>query len=56
MISSEKIGKLWTDKYRPKTLKEILGNNKEKKIIESWVENWKNNICPSNSWRIFRVY
>ena len=33
---------LWTDKYRPKTLKEILGNNKEKKIIESWVENWKN--------------
>ena len=33
---------LWTDKYRPKNLKEILGNNKEKKIIESWVENWKN--------------
>ena len=33
---------LWTDKYRPKTLKEILGNNKEKKIIESWIENWKN--------------
>ena len=32
---------LWTDKYRPKTLKEILGNNKEKKIIESWIENWK---------------
>jgi len=32
---------LWTDKYRPKTLKEILGNNKEKKIIESWVNNWK---------------
>ena len=33
---------LWTDKYRPKNLKEILGNNKEKKIIETWVENWKN--------------
>lgn len=32
---------LWTDKYRPKTLKEILGNNKEKKIIQSWVDNWK---------------
>lgn len=32
---------LWTDKYRPKTLKEILGNNKEKKIIENWVNNWK---------------
>ncbi|WP_407379620.1 replication factor C large subunit [Methanobrevibacter sp.] len=32
---------LWTDKYRPKTLKEILGNNKEKKIIQDWVNNWK---------------
>ena len=32
---------LWTDKYRPKTLKEILGNNKEKKIIRAWVDNWK---------------
>lgn len=32
---------LWTDKYRPKDLKEILGNNKEKKIVQSWVDNWK---------------
>lgn len=32
---------LWTDKYRPKTLKEIVGNNKEKKIIQSWVDSWK---------------
>ena len=32
---------LWTDKYRPKNLKEILGNNKEKKIIQAWVDNWK---------------
>ena len=32
---------LWTDKYRPKTLEEILGNNKEKKIIQSWIDNWK---------------
>jgi replication factor C large subunit len=32
---------LWTDKYRPKTLKEILGNNKEKKIIQTWIDNWK---------------
>ena len=29
---------LWTDKYRPKTLKEILGNNKEKKIIEGQLD------------------
>lgn len=32
---------LWTDKYRPQTLDEVVGNNKEKKIILDWVENWK---------------
>ena len=35
---------LWTDKYRPQTLDEVVGNNKEKKIIQNWVENWKNDI------------
>ena len=33
---------LWTDKYRPQTLDEVVGNNKEKKIIQDWVANWKN--------------
>ena len=32
---------LWTDKYRPQTLDEVVGNNKEKKIIQDWVESWK---------------
>ena len=32
---------LWTDKYRPQTLDEVVGNNKEKKIILGWVDNWK---------------
>ncbi len=32
---------LWTDKYRPQTLDEVVGNNKEKKIILDWVGNWK---------------
>lgn len=32
---------LWTDKYRPQTLDEVVGNNKEKKIIIDWVDNWK---------------
>lgn len=32
---------LWTDKYRPQTLDEVVGNNKEKKIITEWVNNWK---------------
>ena len=32
---------LWTDKYRPQTLDEVVGNNKEKKIILDWVGSWK---------------
>ena len=32
---------LWTDKYRPQSLDEVVGNNKEKKIIQAWVDNWK---------------
>ncbi len=32
---------LWTDKYRPQSLDEVVGNNKEKKIIQDWVRNWK---------------
>ncbi|MCL2156854.1 MAG: replication factor C large subunit [Methanobrevibacter sp.] len=35
---------LLTDKYRPKLFKEIIGNGKQKKEIESWLENWKNDI------------
>ena len=34
---------LWTDKYRPKRFEDVAGNVKQKKIIESWVEKWKNN-------------
>jgi len=32
---------LWTDKYRPQTLEEVVGNKKEIKIIQDWVNNWK---------------
>ncbi|WP_405290720.1 replication factor C large subunit [Methanobrevibacter sp.] len=32
---------LWTDKYRPQSLDEVVGNNKEKKIIQEWVSKWK---------------
>ena len=32
---------LWTDKYRPQTLSEVVGNKKEIKIIRDWVDNWK---------------
>jgi replication factor C large subunit len=33
---------LWTDKYRPKTFKELIGNTKSKNQIEHWVSEWKN--------------
>ena len=32
---------LWTDKYRPQTMNEVVGNKKEIKIILDWIENWK---------------
>ena len=34
---------LWTDKYRPQTLSEVVGNKKEIKIITDWVNAWKSN-------------
>ena len=33
---------LWTDKYRPQELSEVVGNKKEIKIITDWVGEWKN--------------
>ena len=34
---------LWTDKYRPQNLSQVVGNKKEIKIITDWVDAWKNN-------------
>ena len=34
---------LWTDKYRPQKLSDVVGNKKEIKIITDWVSAWKNN-------------
>ena len=34
---------LWTDKYRPQSLNEVVGNKKEIKIITDWVNAWKSN-------------
>ena len=31
----------WTDKYRPQSFKDIIGNNKQKALIEKWVNEWK---------------
>ncbi len=34
---------LWTDKYRPQELSQVVGNTKEIKIIKDWVSAWKSN-------------
>ncbi|WP_321422268.1 replication factor C large subunit [uncultured Methanobacterium sp.] len=31
---------LWTEKYSPQTMKEVLGNKKAIEEIENWLENW----------------
>jgi len=32
---------LWTDKYRPQTMDEVLGNKKAVEEIDEWVESWE---------------
>jgi len=32
---------LWTEKYRPKTVEEVIGNEKAKRIFINWVNDWK---------------
>lgn len=48
---------LWVDKYKPKTLKQIIGQNGEKsnaKKLFNWISNWHANLAagikpqPSN--------
>lgn len=31
----------WTEKYRPQSFDDMIGNGKQKKEIEVWVNNWK---------------
>lgn len=31
---------LWTEKYRPKTFDDVLGNTKAKEQIQNWLEGW----------------
>lgn len=37
---------LLTEKYRPKSLKEVIGHEKEIDEIKKWLENWKDNKKP----------
>ncbi|MDO5847968.1 MAG: replication factor C large subunit [Methanobrevibacter sp.] len=32
---------LWTKKYSPKTIEDVVGHNKEKETIQNWINLWK---------------
>ena len=32
----------WTEKYKPKSLKDVIGNKKAKETLLKWAEEWKN--------------
>ena len=36
----------WTEKYRPKTLREILGNEKAISELKAWADEWEKGIIP----------
>ncbi len=37
----------WTEKYRPKSLSEVRGNNKSVENLKKWAENWEKNKKPA---------
>ena len=42
------ISELWTDKYAPKTIYDIIGNQQQLKNLEIWLDNWDNCILKGN--------
>jgi len=34
----------WTEKYRPKRLNDIIGNEKAKKDLQKWANSWQNGL------------
>lgn len=36
----------WVEKYRPKTMSEIVGNNKIKEELKNWIEEILHNEIP----------
>ena len=38
------ISKLWTDKYYPKVMKDIIGNQQQIRNLEIWLDTWDENI------------
>lgn len=44
IIDSSKDCNLWIDKYRPKCIKDIVGNEENLKIIDKWINDFKNKV------------
>ena len=44
---------IWTEKYRPKSLEDYLGNNGNVNSIKKWMSDFKSNKDVSNSILIY---
>ena len=42
------ISELWTDKYIPKNISDIIGNQQQIRNIEQWLDNWDDCILNGN--------
>ncbi|HEC86792.1 MAG TPA: AAA family ATPase, partial [Thermoplasmatales archaeon] len=36
----------WTEKYRPRTLDEVIGNREVKILLRKWASSWNSNTPP----------
>ncbi|HHH79843.1 MAG TPA: AAA family ATPase, partial [Thermoplasmatales archaeon] len=36
----------WTEKYRPRTLEEVVGNREAKTLLRSWASKWNLGTPP----------
>ncbi|CAG8620339.1 19184_t:CDS:10 [Cetraspora pellucida] len=42
--STESLSQLWSDKYKPKTLKEVCGNKSAVENLQKWLKAWESNM------------
>ena len=47
-INKLPVSELWTDKYIPKTITDIIGNQQQLRNLEIWLDNWDNCILKGH--------